>query len=137
MEKKVIEAVIERASDGTYDVYCTKEMFSAAGETVAEAKADMIAQMDSFKKTAIEEGCKYPQFLDGDFEISYRYDVRSLISYYVNAGILSLAGLEKITGINQKQLWSYLNGTTPRKAQAERIENGLHKLAKDLNAIFV
>lgn len=137
MEKKTIEAVIERAKDGTYDVYCIKEMFTGAGDTVSDAKEDMMAQMDAFRQTAIEEGFKYPQFLDGDFEISYKYDVRSLISYYVNSGILSLAGLEKITGINQKQLWSYLNGTTPRKAQAERIENGLHKLADDLNAIFV
>lgn len=30
MEKKVIDAIIERAEDGTYDVYCTKEMFAGA-----------------------------------------------------------------------------------------------------------
>jgi len=58
------------------------------------------------------------------------------MQYYVNSGILSLAGLEKLTGINQKQLWGYINGTKPRKAQEERIESGFRALDKDLNAIF-
>lgn len=136
MEKKVIEAIIERAEDGTYDVYCIKEMFSGAGTSVAEAKADMMTQMELFKTTAKEEGLRYPRFLDGEFEISYTYDIKSILVYYVKNGILSLSGLEKITGINQKQLWAYLNGTTPRKAQAERIERGLNNFAKDINAIF-
>lgn len=134
---KKIEAIIERASDGTYDIYCPDEIFSGAGDTVAEAKEDMIKQMALFKDTAKKERLKYPAFLDGDFEISYSYDIKSLLNYYVNSGILTLAGMEKLTGINRKQLWAYLNGTTPRKAQCSRIENGLHKLADDLNAIFV
>ena len=136
MEKKVIEAIIERAEDGTYDVYCIKEMFSGVGTSVEEAKADMMTQMELFKTTAKEEGLRYPGFLDGEFEISYTYDIKSILVYYVKNGILSLSGLEKITGINQKQLWAYLNGTTPRKAQAERIERGLNNFAKDINAIF-
>lgn len=134
---KTIEAIIERASDGTYDIYCPNEIFSGAGNTIAEAKEDMMKQMELFKNTAKEEGLRYPEFLDGNFEISYSYDIKSLLSYYVNSGILTLAGMEKLTGINRKQLWAYLNGTTPRKAQCKRIENGLHKLADDLNAIFV
>ncbi len=135
MEKKVIDAIIERAEDGTYDVYCIKEMFTGAGASVAEAKADMMTQIEFFKAT--EEGLRYPDFLDGEFEMSYKYDIKSILVYYVKNGIFSLSGLEKITGINQKQLWAYLNGTTPRKAQAERIEKGLKNLAKDINAIFV
>lgn len=95
------------------------------------------AEIFEIKDTAKEEGLKYPAFLDGDFEISYSYDIKSLLNYYVNSGILTLTGMEKLTGINRKQLWAYLNGTTPRKAQCRRIESGLHKLADDLNAIFV
>lgn len=56
--------------------------------------------------------------------------------YYVEAGIFSLAGIEKITGINQKQLWSYLHGTRPRKAQAERLEKGFRILTQDLVTLF-
>ena len=38
---KTISAIIERASDGTYSVYCEKEIFSGMGSTIEDAKADM------------------------------------------------------------------------------------------------
>ena len=133
---KTIEAIIERASDGTYSVYCKDEIFSGAGPTIEEAKADMARQMAFYKETALAEGFRYPDFLDGEFEISYKVDMPSLMRYYVGAGILSLAGIEKMTGINQKQLWSYLNGTRPRKAQTERIEKGFRALTRDLSTLF-
>ena len=131
-----IEAIIERAEDGTFTVYCQGEIFSGAGETMEAAKADMKRQMDFYRETAREEGFKYPAFLDGPYEIHYSFDATSLMKYYVGAGIFSLAGLEIVTGINQKQLWSYLNGTKPRKTQRDRIERGFRKLSKDLSTIF-
>ena len=46
-----IEAIIERAKDGTYSVYCKDEIFSGAGETLAEAKEDMARQMSFYRET--------------------------------------------------------------------------------------
>ncbi len=131
-----IDAIIEIASDGTYSVYCRHEIFSGAGDTIEEAKKDMLRQMEFYKETALEQGFKYPSFLDRPFEVNYAVDSVSLMSYYVKKGIFSLSGMEKVTGINQKQLWSYLNGTKPRKTQMRRIETGFLSLKKDLNAIF-
>ena len=131
-----IEAIIEKAEDGTYSVYCVKEIFSGAGSSIEEAKADMMKQMAFYKETAIEEGFKYPPFLDDDFTVSYTVDPVSLMKYYVNSGVFSLAGLGIVTGIHQKQLWSYLNGTKPRKAQRERIKKGFLSLRKELNTFF-
>ena len=131
-----IEAIIEKTEDGTYSVYCVKEIFSGAGTSIEEAKADMMKQMAFYKETAIEEGFKYPPFLDEDFTITYNVDPVSLMKYYVTNGVFSLAGLGIVTGIHQKQLWSYLNGTKPRKAQRERIKNGFLSLRKELNAFF-
>ena len=131
-----IEAIIERATDGTYSIYCTKEIFSGAGDTLFEAQADLLRQIEFYKKTAKEEGFKYPAFLDGEFTVSYKVDMPSLLKYYVEAGIFSLAGVAKLSGINQKQLWSYINGTKPRKAQAERLENGFRSLTADLDTLF-
>ena len=102
----------------------------------ADITWEMMQQIKFYKETAIAEGFKYPAFLDGEYSFSYKIDAVSLMQYYVNSGILSLAGLEKLTGINQKQLWGYINGTKPRKAQEERIESGFRALDKDLNAIF-
>jgi predicted RNase H-like HicB family nuclease len=133
---KQLEAAIERASDGTYSVYCINEMFSGMGNSAEDAKKDMLSQMDFFKKTAKEEGFSYPKFLDEDFKIVYKFDVESLLEYY--SGILSLSGLEKITGIHQKQLWNYLHRKSkPRKAQIEKITIGLHNLGSELMAISI
>lgn len=134
---KTIEAVLERASDGTYTVYCKNEFFSGAGETIEAAKQDMLSQMSFYKKTAREEGFRYPVFLDEEYRISYSFDMPSLIKYYFEKGIFSLSGMEKVTGINQKQLWAYLNGTKPRKAQSDRIESGFRALSRDLDSIFI
>lgn len=69
-----ISAKIERASDGTYSVYCENEIFSGMGDTIEAAKADMLQQMEIYKVTAKEEGFKYPEFLDEDFSIYYILD---------------------------------------------------------------
>jgi hypothetical protein len=131
---KTIEANIERAKDGTYSVYCINEMFSGMGNTAETAKLDMRQQMEFFRKTAIEDNFSYPDFLDENFEIVYKFDTESLLEYY--SGILSLSGLEKITGIHQKQLWNYLHRKSkPRRAQVEKIEKGLHALGSELIAI--
>lgn len=133
---KQISAIIERASDGTYSVYCKNEIFSGMGNTIEEAKNDMLQQMELYKSTAKEEGFKYPEFLDEEFNITYNVDPLSLMYFYLSKGWFSLATLEKITGISQKQLWAYAHGTKPRKAQEERIRTGLNNISKDLDAIF-
>jgi predicted RNase H-like HicB family nuclease len=131
---KKIEAIITRSSDGTYSVYCANEPFSGMGSTAAEAKADMMEQMRFFKQTAIEDNVEYPAFLNHDFEVVYKFDTQSILEYY--AGIISLSALERLTGINQKQLWSYLHGKTkPRKPQVDKIENALHSLGNELISI--
>lgn len=132
-----IEAIIERANDGTYTVFCKNEIFSGAGASIELAKEDMRKQMAFYRETAIAEGFKYPSFLDGDFEISYRVDMPSLLKYYIEQGIFTLSGVEKMTGINQKQLWSYLHGTKPRGAQSQRMETGFRRLKEELDSVFM
>ena len=66
---KKIEAIIERAKDGTFSVYCTSEMFNGMGETAEAAKKNMLRQMEFYKKTAFEEGFSYPDFFNREFEI--------------------------------------------------------------------
>ena len=133
---KTIHAIIERAKDGTYSVYCKDEIFSGAGDTIGDAIQDMKTQMTFYKETAIKEGFKYPSFLDSEYELAYSVDPLSLLKYYVGSGILTLSGMERISGINQKQLWSYMHGTKPRKAQANRLSAGFKGLRDDLNSIF-
>jgi hypothetical protein len=131
---KKIDAIIERSIDGTCTICCENEMFSGVGKTPDEAKADMIFQMNFFKETALEKGFSYPAFLDGKFEVVYKFDTESLLQYY--AGVITPAALERLSGIHQKQLWSYLHGyTKPRKQQIEKIEKALHNLGSELMSI--
>lgn len=133
---KQISAIIERASDGTYSVYCKNEIFCGMGDTIEAAKDGMLQQMELYKATAKKEGFKYPGFLDGKYSVVYTVDPTSLMKYYLGKGWFTLSTLEKITGISQKQLWAYAHGTKPRKAQEDRIRNGLMSVSKDLDTIF-
>ena len=69
---KIIKAIIERAKDGFYGVYCINEMFSSSGNTADEAKTNMLEQMEFYKQTAIEEKFSYPEFLNEPFEMIYK-----------------------------------------------------------------
>ncbi|MFW1443084.1 hypothetical protein ACEV7Z_24150, partial [Vibrio parahaemolyticus] len=61
-------------------------------------------------------------------------DTQSLLAYY--NGIFTKAGLERITGINQKQIQHYSTGhRKPRPAQVKKIKNALHELGEELLAI--
>lgn len=130
---KTISAIIEKTVDG-YSIYTENEMFSGMGATSEEAKADMLKQITFYVQTCKEEKMAYPSYLDNDFEIVYKFDVESLLKYY--EGIFTNAALEKLTGINQKQLWAYAHGKSkPRKTQIEKIQNALHTLGRELIAL--
>ena len=85
--------------------------------------------IDFYIDCAKEDGDSYPEIFDRDYRIEYRFDVQSLLCFYQN--IFSFSALQYITGINQKQL----GRSKPRKKQAEKIVNGLHKLGKELAAL--
>ena len=104
----------------------------AAGNTVEEVRKDVEETIRLIKENLPEE--RWPEILKGEYEIVYKYDTQSLLNYY--SGILTHAALERLTGINKKQLWNYANGVSkPRPAQVKRIETALHKLGTELIAL--
>ncbi len=130
MEKVII--IIEKSKDyySGYSENC--DGIYGAGESIQVVK-DNIQEAIQLIKTELPES-QWPEPIKGDYTLEFKLDVQSLLEYY--SGILSLAGLEKITGINQKQLWNYLHHKSkPRQQQIERIEKGLHNLAHELLSI--
>ena len=93
--------------------------------------------IDFYVECCIEDGTEYPAVLaDKDAQIHYKFDVQSLLNHYQN--IFSLAALQYITGINQRQLWHYAAGRSkPRRNQAEKIVNALNRLGKELIMLSV
>ncbi|MBR6375800.1 MAG: hypothetical protein IKR91_06170 [Alloprevotella sp.] len=130
MEKIIM--IIEKSKD-FFDAYSDNcDGIYAAGEDIEAVKADTMEAIRLIKKNLPEE--RWPEQIKGDFEIEWKFDVPSFLEYY--GGIMSLAGMEKMTGINQKQLSNYLNHrAVPRQKQADRIITGMHKFARELLSI--
>jgi len=129
MEKLIITICSSPDSFGAYSENC--DGIFAAGDTLEECKKDVETSIEQIKRTQPYDS--WPEIIKGPYEIEWRYDVESLLTHF--SRFFTLAGLERITGIHQKQLWSYMHGQTkPRNAQKERIRNSLTTFAKELSS---
>lgn len=131
---QTIKAIIE-SLEGNYSAYIEGlDGVVATGSTIAEIKANLLDAIDVFIESCKEVGCEIPKILQGDYQIEFAMDVQSLLNLYQT--IFTKAGLERLTGINQKQLWHYANGhSVPRRAQVLKIENALHRLGAELLSV--
>ncbi len=129
---KQVQAIIERAADGTYSVYMDADMdylITGTGKTAEEAIQCFKDGYEDTKRFYAEEGLEFEQV-----EFAYKYDMASFLSYFSKA--FSLAGLSRITGINQGQLSHYMTGRrTPSAKTVEKIQNSVHAFAKDLESV--
>ena len=129
---KQVQAIIERVADGTYSVYMDADMdylITGTGKTAEEAIQCFKDGYEDTKRFYAEEGLEFEQV-----EFAYKYDMASFLSYFSKA--FSLAGLSRITGINQGQLSHYMTGRrTPSAKTVEKIQNSVHAFAKDLESV--
>ena len=101
-----------------------------------EFKEYVLESIDFFVECAKNDGEEYPAIFDEEYQISYKFDIQSLLCHYQN--IFSFAALQHITGVNQRQLWHYAAGRSkPRRSQAEKIVASLNKLGKELTTLTV
>jgi len=129
-----VKVNIEKAECG-YSAYMTEKAdilgYSVIGEgrTVHEAIEDF---NDSYRE--IREYCMSHGEAFKEANFTFYYDTASFIQYF--AGIFSLSGLERITGINQKQLGHYLSGfRRPSPKTAEKVEKSVRRFTEELSAI--
>lgn len=131
---KSLTVIIER-SENNYSAYIQDiDGIVALGNSVKEIKEGIIESINVLIDDCKEFGGEIPAELQGEYTLSFKMDTTSLLHFY--AKIFTKAGLERITGINQKQLWHYASGKrTPRPEQALKIETALHQLGEELMAI--
>lgn len=130
---KQLTAVIERA-ENNFSAYIRElDGVTATGLTIDEIKASIVEAVDILVEECKEDNCPIPEILQGEYDLIFEIDVQSFLMIY--EGIFTKSGLERMTGINQKQLWHYSNGTKPRPAQRMKLQNALHKLGEELLAI--
>ena len=134
MRTRHLHAVIETA-ETNYAAYVEEVGgVGVTGDTLAEVKKSLQEALDFLVESCEEDGDEVPEELQGPYVLDFRMDVKSFLQVYY--GIFTKAGLERLTGINQKQLWHYANGkTVPRRAQVQKIENALHQLGEELISI--
>ena len=130
----ILKAIIERAENNYSAYFEDLDGVVSVGDTLEEIKVNLSEALAVYIEASKEMGCDFPEFLKGEYKIQFSMDVKSLLEYY--EGIFTKAGLERLTGINQKQLWHYAKGIShPRRAQKERIEKALHRLGAELSSI--
>ena len=122
---ETVKVIVECGKDGKYsafmDCYDYDFGLSGYGNTAKEAINDFYS-------------CVEEEKVMSNLKFDIQYDVNSFLDYY--SGILSKSGLEKITGVNQKQLWHYSSGKRrPTRQTALRIQNNLHRFADDLRQV--
>lgn len=130
MEKKHITAHIECGSDGWYSVYHNEDLpfgFFGEGKTVKEAKEDFLATFEGFRKDHFEET---GEMVEAEFE--FVYDASAFLQHY--KGLLTLAGLSRMTGINKGQLSQYVTGHRhPSPKTQEKIKVSVQQFAQELS----
>lgn len=133
METKKLKIIIERNAD-MYSGYAENDNAGifAGGDSVEEVKREIGYAIELLKEYNAPENI--PEILKGEYEITYQFDAESLLNYY--KGIFTNAALERMTGINRKQMQHYSSGhRKPRPETKRKIENSLHKLGQELMAI--
>ncbi|HPX05599.1 MAG: antitoxin HicB [Bacteroidales bacterium] len=129
---KKLRIIIERGNDlfAAYAENC--EGVYGEGYSVEEAKASALKGLEFLVNN--NDPKNLPSILNSEYEIVYRFDVESFLNYY--RGIFTNAALERITGINQRQIQHYASGESkPRRQQIEKIQEGLHRLGQELTAL--
>jgi predicted RNase H-like HicB family nuclease len=131
--KRKVKAIIERAGDGNYSVYMDDDdmsyLVTGTGKTAEEAIECFKNGYEDMKEYYKEEG---KEFEEAEFD--YEYDMASFLSYYSKA--FSLAGLSRITGINQGQLSHYVTGRrVPSARTKEKMQHSIHQFAEELKEV--
>jgi len=104
--------------------------------TLPEIKKNIKEAIDFHVESCLEDGDSVPDVFIGEYELEFKLSIEALLNAY--SDVFTKAALSQITGINQRQLWHYASGMRkPRPTQRKRIEEGLHRLGKELLNIGV
>ena len=132
MKKLVVNICASKDSIGAYSV--NGEGIYGAGDSIKDCQDDVLKSIEEIKQTLPPD--EWPDILKEEYDIEWHFDVQTLLLHY--GALMSLSGLERITGINQKQLWAYMNGRSkPRRKQVDRIENSIRIFGGELSRVHL
>jgi len=128
---EILKIIIEKSSD-YYDAYADNcEGVYGAGNTVEEAKQNVLEGLQLFIKYHKNN---LPQILQGDYMIEYQYDMPSFLKHY--STIFTKSALQRMTGINQTQLSHYASGfRKPSNKTVKKLDMAIQGLSRELSQV--
>lgn len=128
------------------EVFYTGKNFSAhvpilpgcisTAESLDDIKHNIREAIELHIEGSLEDNDLIPVVFKGNYDLEFVLTTEALLEAY--SGIFTKAALSRITGINERQLWHYAAGVRkPRKAQSKRIQEGIHRLGKELLSLQV
>ena len=130
-------AIIETGPDGDFDIILSdleNHGIWGSGDTVQEAKEDLLNSYQEMMDSYTEEGKPIPEELR-DLEFDYKYDIASFFSEF---NWINISALAKVLGMNASLLHQYKKGNTYiSHQQMKRIESGIHELGRKMLAFSV
>lgn len=119
---------IEKQEDGSYIAYNTdSEKYSiiGTGESVTEARQDFFNSVEEMREIADDAYF--------DAEPMFHFDLSSLFEYYK---FINVSAFARMIGINATLMRQYKRGDTYiSETQMGRIEDGLHRVGKELTEL--
>ena len=104
-------------------------LITASGRTLKIAMKDFLEGYEGMKEHYAEVGKEFEEV-----EFDFMFELPAFLQHY--SQFFSLAGLERITGVNQKQLGHYISGYRHASQKTVRkIEDAVHKFGQELLAV--
>ncbi|MDL2221902.1 type II toxin-antitoxin system HicB family antitoxin [Parabacteroides sp. OttesenSCG-928-N08] len=130
-----LKAVVELWDDGTYSIYVSNTKthnLNAQGETVMEAKLNLLAAIDDYVYMYKERGEPIPKEISNP-TFEYKYDLASFFDYF---DCINVSKLAKKAGINPSLLRQYKNRIVfASEAQTGKIQSAINELGSELAAV--
>ena len=134
---KSVVAIIEKASDGGYGIYCPDLEGVALygyGLTESEAKENLQENLEAILEYYEEENKPIPEVLGtGEIAFEYKYDFSGFFKTY---SFFNVSELAVMLGVNSSLMRKYKNGLAfASNEQRKKIEYGIHNLSKQLSTV--
>jgi predicted RNase H-like HicB family nuclease len=133
---KKIKAIIEKAKDGGYGIYCPEVkgiVLYGYGLSEEEAKENLQENVEMILEHGIETDQAAPESLSGEIEFDYRYDFSGFFKAYP---VFNVSELASMVGINPSLMRKYKNGIAfASEKQRTKINTGIHRLSQKLSTV--
>jgi predicted RNase H-like HicB family nuclease len=133
---KRIKAIIEKAKDGGYGIYCPELKDFALygyGFSEQEAKENLQENIEIIVEHCHETNQPVHEFLTGTVEFDYRYDFSGFFKAYP---VFNVSELAAMVNINPSLMRKYKNGIAyASPMQRVKINDGIHRLAQKLSTV--